>query len=283
MDYEADLQALKEAQKKKAIADLETQKQQSLSNLNAEESQVKPTYYKKKDTANVQSQIAGKNFAEYLVNTGRSNSGIGAQAELSRQNNLQRSLNDLNTEEAGVLADIARRKTDVNNAYESGLASANAQIEADYITNLLNQRQQQWEREFQEKQFEYQKQQDALNRAYSRSSSSSSSSSKTNTLEWKPNNAYTATQTGNYITYTDKSNSNNKMTVPIGYNPFTGTYNPDVANGAFGNGYQPDNVNGVKLKKNGSTTWNGQKQSIWSDGKNDYVWDGRTNEYVLIV
>ena len=47
---------------------------------------------------------------------------------------------------------INRRKTDVNNLYQSGLASANAQIEADYITNLLNQRQLAWEREQQEKQ-----------------------------------------------------------------------------------------------------------------------------------
>ena len=135
-DYEADLNRLKEQQKQAAIADLDKQKNQSLSDLNAEEATIKPTYYKKKDTANVQNQVAAKNFHEYLVNSGRSNSGIGAQYEMSRQNSLQRSLNDLNTQEAADLADIARRRTDVNNAYNSGLTSANAQIEANYITNL---------------------------------------------------------------------------------------------------------------------------------------------------
>lgn len=177
-NYEQDLQLLKEQQKKKAISDLEAQQKQSLSNLDAELNTVKPTYYAKKDSANVQSQIAGKNFAEYLVNSGKSNSGIGAQYEMLRSNNLQRSLNDLNTSEASTIADINRRKTDVNNAYQSGLTSANAQIEADYITNLLNQRQLAWERNQQEKQFEYQKQQDAIAnaQAWSRINSANNSS-----------------------------------------------------------------------------------------------------------
>lgn len=179
-NYEQDLQLLKEQQKKKAISDLEAQQKQSLSNLDAELNTVKPTYYAKKDSANVQSQVAGKNFAEYLANSGRSNSGIGAQYEMSRLNNLQRSLNDLNTAEASTIADINRRKTDVNNLYQSGLASANAQIEADYITNLLNQRQLAWEREQQEKQFEYQKQQDAIANAQSRVSLKSSDDEKYN-------------------------------------------------------------------------------------------------------
>lgn len=172
-NYEQDLQMLKEQQMKKAQADLEAQQKQSLSNLEAEISQIKPTYYAKKNSANVQSQVESKNFAEYLANSGRSNSGIGSQYEMSRRNNLQSSLNSLNTEEANALTDANRRKTDVNNAYQSGLTSANAQIESDYITNLLNQRQLAWEREQQEKQFQesirqyneqlaYQKQQDAI-------------------------------------------------------------------------------------------------------------------------
>ena len=83
-DYEADLNKLKEQQKASAIADLEKQRQQSLSDLKAEEATIKPTYYQKKDSTNVQNQISAKNFHEYLANTGRSNSGIGAQYEMSR-------------------------------------------------------------------------------------------------------------------------------------------------------------------------------------------------------
>lgn len=286
-NYEADLQKLKEQQQKKAMADLKNQQNQSLSNLNAEEATIKPTYYKKKDTANVQNQLASKNFAEYLANSGRSNSGIGAQYEMSRQATLQRNLNDLNTEEAAAIADINRRKTDVNNAYEGGLASANAQIEADYITNLLNERQKAWERQQAEKEFNESVRQFnaqlALSRASRSSSGSRSGSSKSSgsgTLQWKPNSAYQAVESGNYVTYIDKSNSSNKLTVPKGYNPFTGTYNADLQYGSFGP-YQPNNVGGNKLKKTGvMVTFNGQKQNLYqtSDGTK-WVWNGQTNSY----
>lgn len=200
-DYEADLNRLKEQQKQAAIADLEKEKNQSLSNLNAEEATIKPTYYKKKDSANVQNQVAAKNFHEYLVNSGRSNSGIGAQYEMSRQNSLQRSLNDLNTQEAADLADIARRKTDVNNAYNSGLTSANANIEANYITNLLNERQKAWERQQAEKEFNESVRQfnaQMAAQAASRSRSSGSSSSKSS------NSKDTTAAVNNLIAQLDK-------------------------------------------------------------------------------
>ena len=136
--------------------------------------------------------VAARNFQEYLANTGRANSGIGAQYEMSRQNNLQSGLNAINTAEAQNLADIERRRTDAQNAYNSGLASANAQVEANYIQNLLNQAQQQWERDFAQKQFNEQvrqynlNRQDALRKSFSSgggSSSRSTSSGKTTTTK----------------------------------------------------------------------------------------------------
>ena len=175
-NYEEDLNKLKDAQKQSAIADLEKQKNQSLSDLQAEEAKIKPTYYKKRDTANTQNQIAARNFHEYLVNSGRSNSGIGAQYEMARQNTLQKNLNELNTQEAADIADINRRRTDVNNAYTSGLASANAQIEANYIQNLLNERQKAWERQQAEKEFNESVRQFNAQMAASRSRSSGGSS-----------------------------------------------------------------------------------------------------------
>lgn len=274
-DYEADLNRLKEQQKQAAIADLDKQKNQSLSDLNAEEATIKPTYYKKKDTANVQNQIAAKNFHEYLVNSGRSNSGIGAQYEMSRQNSLQRSLNDLNTQEAADLADIARRRTDVNNAYNSGLTSANAQIEANYITNLLNERQKAWEREQAEKEFNESVRQFNASLAASRSSSSRSSSS-----------------------------SSKKYEVNTDY--YQGDLNSDAQYGTFstkdknGISYQPNNIGvdkdgNVKYLKSsgktvaemygagnlvGSTGANLDNQTVWKYGKNYYIWDGSQNQYI---
>lgn len=280
-NYEADLQKLKEQQQKKAMEDLKNQQKQSLSNLNAEEATIKPTYYKKKDTANVQNQLASKNFAEYLANSGRSNSGIGAQYEMSRQATLQRNLNELNTEEAAAIADINRRKTDVNNAYESGLASANAQIEADYITNLLNERQKAWERQQAEKEYQESIRQFnanlALQKAQLAASRSRSSSSSSSRKKYEVNTPY----------YQGNLNSDTKY----------GTFS---TKDAYGVSYQPNNIgkdqNGnVKYLKSsgktvaemygagtlvGATGANLDNQTVWKYGKNYYIWDGSQNQYI---
>lgn len=97
--------------------------------------------------------MSAKNFQEYLASTGRANSGLNAQARMQNANNLNTSLNAINSGEAAALADINRRTTDAQNAYNSGLTSANAQIEADYIRNLLEQRNKELDRQLQEKQF----------------------------------------------------------------------------------------------------------------------------------
>ena len=187
MNYEQELQNLRNAQKNAAIADLQATKNASLSNLGAEEAKIRPEYAAQRSTLNANNRVAARNFQEYLANTGRANSGIGAQYEMSRQNNLQSGLNAINTAEMQSLADIARRRSDVENAYNTGLASANEQVEANYIQNLLDQRQKQWERDFQQKQFDEQvrqynqNRQDQLNRTYNSSGGSGTSSSKKTT------------------------------------------------------------------------------------------------------
>lgn len=197
MNYEQELQNLRNAQKNAAVADLQKTKDTSLSNLAAEEAKIRPEYAAQRSTANANNRVAARNFQEYLANTGRANSGIGAQYEMSRQNNLQSGLNAINAAEAQSVADIARRRSDIENAYNSGLASANAQVEANYIQNLLNQRQQQWEREFAQKQFDEQvrqynqNRQDQLNRAFSSGGGSGTSSVKS-TKKVVSNNSKTA-------------------------------------------------------------------------------------------
>ena len=192
MNYEQELNNLRNAQKNAAMADLQATRDTSLSNLQAEEAKIRPEYAAQRNTLNANNRVAARNFQEYLANTGRANSGIGAQYEMGRQNALQRGLSAINTQEAQNLADIARRRSDVQNAYNTGLASANANVEANYINNLLAQRQQQWERDFAQKQFDEQvrqynqNRQDELNRlaaqmavSSSRASGSRTSSKKT--------------------------------------------------------------------------------------------------------
>lgn len=152
--YETDLNNLKTAQRNAAVANLENTRNQALSNLQAERQQNAATYNQQRSTANAQNRMSARNFQEYLASTGRANSGLGAQSRMQYANNLNTSLNTLNAGEAAALADINRRTTDAQNAYTTGLAGANAQIEADYIKNLLNERDKELARNLQERQFQ---------------------------------------------------------------------------------------------------------------------------------
>lgn len=152
--YEDDLNRLKTAQRNAAVADLENTRNQALSNLQAEQRQNTAAYNQQRSTANAQNRLSAKNFQEYLATTGRANSGLGAQSRMQSANNLNTNLNYLNAGEASALADINRRTTDAQNAYNSGLASANANIEANYIQNLLNEREKARQAELQERQFQ---------------------------------------------------------------------------------------------------------------------------------
>lgn len=153
MNYEAELNNLRAAQQRAAAAGLENTRNQALSDLQAEQMRNTSTYNAQRSSANAQNRLSAKNFQEYLASTGRANSGLSAQARMQNANNLNTSINTLNAGEAAALADINRRTTDAQNAYNTGLASANAQIEADYIKNLLDQREKALARDLQERQF----------------------------------------------------------------------------------------------------------------------------------
>lgn len=153
MNYEAELNNLRAAQQRAATANLENTRNQALSDLQAEQMKNTASYNAQRSTANAQNRMSARNFQEYLASTGRANSGLSAQARMQNANNLNTSLNTLNAGEAAAMADINRRTTDANNAYNTGLASANATIEANYIQNLLDQRNKELERQMQERQF----------------------------------------------------------------------------------------------------------------------------------
>ena len=154
--YEEDLNRLKTAQRDAAIADLQNTRNQALSNLEAERNQNAALYNQQRSTANAQNRLSARNFQEYLAQTGRANSGLSAQARMQNANNLATSINNLNLGEAGALADINRRTSLANDTYNTGLAGANAQIEANYIQNLLNERDKELQRQLQERQFQEQ-------------------------------------------------------------------------------------------------------------------------------
>ena len=91
------------------------------------------------------------------------------------------------------------------------------------------------------------------------------------------------------VTYTDGV-TGYSSDFPIGVNPYTGgDYHKDLldkdgkydSSKAFSNGYQPNNVNGNKLKKvpEAVVRVNGNEQSVWYGGGAYYIWNGAENKY----
>ena len=155
MNYETELKNLKEAQRKSAVADLENTRNQALSNLEAERQSNLAGYNTARNVANAQNKMSSRNFQEYLASTGRANTGLAGQARLQSSANLGNALSNIRANQLGTEADINRRRTLANDTYNTGLAGANANIEANYIQNLLSQRQQQ-------QQMDYQKERDRI-------------------------------------------------------------------------------------------------------------------------
>lgn len=89
------------------------------------------------------------------------------------------------------------------------------------------------------------------------------------------------------VTYYDK-NTGNSSTFAAGVNPYTNTTNADVKYGTFSNGYQPDNIGGIKLEAvpNFNATVRGRPQKVFSyvNRKTEkvryyVVWLGDLNAY----
>lgn len=98
----------------------------------------------------------------------------------------------------------------------------------------------------------------------------------------KDNNVDVIYNTDGTTTYID-NNSGKKTTLSSNINPYTGTINKDTANGVFSNGYQPNNVNGVKLVSSGAkANINGNEQTVWRANGKYYLWSGKDNKYIQL-
>jgi hypothetical protein len=138
MDTEAYLKQLAEQQKANKKAELEQTKQDALMEISKEESQIVPAYAKQKQSANVQSQIAAKNFAEYLSNRGQTSQGIATQYEMSRQNTLGNTLSYINTAENQATQNIADKRSITEKNYADNLTNYNNQLDLQLTQNIAN-------------------------------------------------------------------------------------------------------------------------------------------------
>lgn len=138
IDYAAQLQALKEAQYQARANALKTQKNSALSSLDAEKSTISPMYYDKRNQAAAQSDIGALNFAQFMASRGVQGNA-GAMPEVYRNAALQGQIGALNQQEASDLSSIENRRSDINRAYESDLAAAKADTEAQALQAIIEQ------------------------------------------------------------------------------------------------------------------------------------------------
>jgi hypothetical protein len=137
-EFKAYQDALIAARRASIIAGLDTAKNNALGNLANEEAGLAPQYYNKRNQAGAQSDVGAMNFAQYMGSRGVKGSA-GALPEIYRNNALQNQVGALNQQEQAQRDMIARDRTEIQNNYQSDVAAANADLEAQGLQNYINQ------------------------------------------------------------------------------------------------------------------------------------------------
>lgn len=132
------IRELQEAAKRQRISALDKSRNTALSNLSSEESRLHPLYYDARNRAAGTSDVSKMNFAQYMASRGIEGNA-GAMPEIYRNVGLQNTLGGLKRDEAAARSDIERRRTGIQNAYQSDLAAAEAGADSDMLRMLIDQ------------------------------------------------------------------------------------------------------------------------------------------------
>ena len=168
-DLSAYLEDLYAAQRRQTLANLNNAYQQNVNAINRAGEGVDARYQNARNQAAGASELAARNFAEYAAASGL-NSGAGGQAELARNVTLQNNLNDINTAEAEVYADLELQLANAETEYNNAIAQAEAsndfalaeslyQEKIRVQQELVNQQMQQFQMDLQNRQLAFQQQQ----------------------------------------------------------------------------------------------------------------------------
>lgn len=265
------------SQKDAELQGLANSNTSAINALNQNKEEVNKTALDNAKQANINRLLALKDNRSAMNRAGLGSQGVVGSQVNSINNNYGTNLNTILKDKANGIRNINNQISDTNLQYETNktnLAAQYAQMYAnkqseiqstalqlgqDAYNNYIAQQQAAAELEFQRQQQE-----------------------EANRLAWAQ---LRAQQASNY----SFSNSDSNYQVNTAY--YQGDLNPDAYNGTFSNGYQPNNINGQKLKSTGKkielkTTDRFGKtqtltQNVWktSDGKKWY-WDGRYNKYI---
>ena len=124
MDNTQYLKDIADAEKRAKKTELDQAQAAALKTLDDQQAKIAPQYTQKRQDANVASQLGAKNLAEYWANRGQTSSGVSAQAEMNRNNMLNRDINTINTAENEANQAITTQRNQVTNDYSNNLTTA---------------------------------------------------------------------------------------------------------------------------------------------------------------
>jgi hypothetical protein len=129
------IQNAKNESRKSALQDVLNKAQ---SNLDAEKATIAPKYYDLKNQESSTSQLRAKRIGELMAERGYSE-GMQGQKELQSNMQLQSNLGALGRQEQSAYDDIAKRVSDAQSAYNTGVAQANADNDVWAAEQRLNE------------------------------------------------------------------------------------------------------------------------------------------------
>ena len=137
-DIQSQMKALADAKRQSQIAGLSKSRDNALAGLDTQKAAIEPYYYDKRNQAAARSDVGAMNFAQYMAGRGVQGNA-GAMPEMYRNAGLQSQIGALDQQQASDLAGIERNRANINTNYESDVAAANADIDAQQLQNFITQ------------------------------------------------------------------------------------------------------------------------------------------------
>lgn len=119
-------------------AQLESDYNQNVSNLDSEASNIGSNYYEQRRQTQANADRAQANYNE-MANASGLNSGTGSQAQLARSNQLQSDLTTLGNAEAQNRAEIERQRTLLGQQYQNAIQKAQAENNMELAQKLYQE------------------------------------------------------------------------------------------------------------------------------------------------
>ena len=291
----------------------DTQRQQTQNTYNRQIDETSKAYEDLYDENAVQRLINEREVAENMANLGLTDSGLNRTQQTAVQLSYANSKNKIDVTRQKAIDTLTASLADAISKIDTDKLSAAENIRSSYDNSWRSSAQSTYATEleeetkrqkqaydyslnmYKEQQAAYEKQLQAQKEASYIIPVSGSTLRRDFSGSLKDNGVSVVYDTSNTdsakwtTTYVDK-NSGKKTVLPYNVNPYTGTVNPDTANGVWDNGYQPDNIKNEKLKAAKDTDGNkataivnGREQTIFKCSSGYYLWHGAENKYYRLT